>query len=106
MMDFTELMSHWGKMVAAQAPTAEEEIFKAKLSRLGVKAPFGTPPAEEQLAKAIAKADPASGGSGNFMGEPLHNGINDKVIKAELMVGKNLSYKQADYFTEKFYDAI
>jgi len=104
--DFTAMMSHWGKAVAVQMPSAEEEIFKAKLSRLGVKAPFGTPPAEVQLAKAVAKAQLSVGGSGNFMGEPLHNGINSKVIAAEMIVDHNVSLKQAKFMTDQFYKGL
>lgn len=106
MFDFTAMMAHWSKAVAVEMPGAEEEIFKAKLSRLGVKAPFGTPPAEAQLAKAVAKSQLAVGGSGNFMGEPLHNGINSKVITAEMMVDHNVSFKQAKVMTDQFYKGL
>ncbi len=102
MIDFSALAAHWSKAIAAQAPVAEEEIFKAKLSRIGVKAPFGTPPAHEQLAKAIAKAQVINGGSGNFMGEPLNDhGINAKVVKAELVAGNNMPYPKANYLVDK-----
>jgi hypothetical protein len=106
MFDFTAMMAHWGKAVAVQMPSAEEEIFKAKLSRLGVKAPFGTPPAEAQLAKAVAKAQLSVGGSGNFMGDELHNGINSKVITAEMMVDHNVPLRQAKVMTEQFYKGL
>lgn len=103
MFDFSILASGWKGLITSQMPTAEEELFKAKLSRVGVKAPLGTPAAKTQLAKAIAKSYTTVGGSGNFMGEPLNeHGVNHNVVRAELMVGKNMAYSQADQIADKY----
>jgi len=103
MFDLSLLATTWKGLVAAQLPCAEEEIFKAKLSRLGVKALYGTPAAKTQLAKAIAKSYTTTGGSGNFMGHELNDkGLNQDVIRAELVVGQNVPYSSADKVADKF----
>lgn len=102
MFDLTALQAHWAKLVAYQAPVAEEELFNAKLSRVGVKAPYGTPAAKMQLAKALAKAAVVNGGSGNFMGEPVDGqGNSNAAIKAKILVGTNMPYAKADYIADK-----
>lgn len=101
MFDLTGMFEAWQKAIAYHGPDAQAELFKAKLSRLGVKAPFGTPAAKTQLAHAVAKAQAANGGSGNFMAEPLtSDGINANVLKAELVVGNNIPYGKASYMVE------
>lgn len=102
MIDLIALGVKWKALVASQIPNAEEELFKAKLSRIGVKAPLGTPAAKHQLAKAIAKSYVVSGGSGNFMGEPLNaQGVNHNVVRAELMVDGNMPYPKADSIADR-----
>lgn len=102
MIDFSQLAMQWKGLVAAQMPIAEEELFKAKLSRVGVKALYGTPAAKVQLAKAIAKSYVATGGSGSFMGTELNEkGINHNVIRAELIVGNNTPYPTADAIADR-----
>lgn len=102
MIDFAAFSQKWMAMISAQAPTAQEEVFRSKLSRLGVKAPFGTPPAEMQLAKAAAKAQV----TGNFMGEPLQSGINNKLITAQVMVDQNVPLDQAKATADQFYKSL
>lgn len=102
MFDFSIFVKSWAAAVKAQANVASTENFHSKLSRLGIKAPLGTPPAQEQLAKAIAKSYVANGGSGAFMGEPINeHGSNAQMVRAELVVGKNMTYPQADYLADK-----
>lgn len=102
MFDLSLLAAKWKVLVAQQVPCAAEELFKAKLARAGIKAPFGTPAAKAQLAKAIAKSYANVGGSGSFMGEPLNqSGVNHNVIRAELMVGQNVSFSQASAVADK-----
>jgi hypothetical protein len=98
MFDLSVMAAAWKKAIIYQGPSASEEIFKAKLSRLGVKAPFGTPAAKTQLAHALAKSQIVNGGSGNFMGTPLTpDGVNENSLKAELVVGTNMVHSKAAY---------
>lgn len=104
MIDFSGMIEFWSKMIAAQVPDAQAELFSDKLSRIGVKAPFATPPAFEQLGKAVAMAQE---GSGNFMGDPLNdNGINSNVVRAEIMVKENLGFHQASKIMNAYYKGV
>ncbi len=104
MIDFSGMIEFWSKMIASQMPDAQSELFNDQLSRLGVKAPYATSPAFEQLAKAIAKAQ---AGSGNFMGDPLNdNGINSNVVRSELMVKENMDYHHASKVMKAYYGAL
>lgn len=104
MIDFSEMIQFWSKMIASQMPDAQSELFNDQLSRIGVKAPYGTPPAFEQLGKAIAKAQ---FGSGNFMGDELNNnGINTNVVRSELMVKENMDYHDASKVIKAYYGSI
>lgn len=104
MFDISFLMDSVHKLAAHYAPSGEEANFMAKLSRIGVKAPLGTPPAFEQLGLAIAKAQIANGGSGNFMGEPLDDhGVNAQMLKAKMVVSKNIPYSVADRVITEHY---
>ena len=103
MIDFAGMIEFWSKMIASQMPDAQSELFNDQLSRIGVKAPYGTPPAFEQLGKAIAKAQ---AGSGNFMGDPLNdNGINSNVVRAEIMVKDNIEFHNASRIIKAYYGA-
>lgn len=101
MFDLSGMAEAWAKAVAYHGPDAQAELFNGKLSRIGVKAPYGTPAAKTQLAHALAKAQAINGGSGNFLGDPLNSdGLNAKVLKAELMVGKNIAHSKASYMVD------
>jgi hypothetical protein len=101
MFDLSGMAEAWHKAVVYHGPDVQQELFVGKLSRLGAKAPFGSPAAKAQLAHAIAKAQIVNGGSGQFLGEPLNDhGTNASMAKAELMVGKNLPFAKANYIVE------